>query len=87
MQLSHTLGSTSVGSAEDRLLARADTTTGRTVPLATIERIARKLDARGRVLGEDHAAALAAIAVSGRVVDVLGGPAGAGNTMWRFRPW
>ncbi len=66
--------------AEDRLLARADATTGPTVPLETIERIARKPDARGRVLGEDQAAALAAIAVSGRVVDVLVGPAGAGNT-------
>ena len=66
--------------AEDRLLARADATTGPAVPLETVERIARKPDARGRVLGEDQAAALAAIAVSGRVVDVLVGPAGAGKT-------
>lgn len=57
--------------AEDRLLARAATTAGPVVPLETVERIARKPDARGRVLGEDQAAALAAIAVSGRVVDVL----------------
>ena len=40
----------------------------------------RKPDARGRALGEDQAAALTAIAVSGRVVDVLVGPAGAGKT-------
>ena len=66
--------------AEDRLLARAEKTTGPTVLLETVERIARKPDARGRVLGEDQAAALAAIAVSGRVVDVLVGPAGAGKT-------
>ena len=66
--------------AEDRLLARAGTMTGATVPLETVERIARKPDARGRVLGEDQAAALTAIAVSGRVVDVLVGPAGAGKT-------
>ena len=66
--------------AEDRLLARAATTAGPVVPLETVERIARKPDARGRVLGEDQAAALAAIAVSGRVVDVLVGPAGAGKT-------
>jgi len=66
--------------AEDRLLARADATTGPTVPLETVERIARKPDARGRVLGEDQAVALAAISVSGRVVDVLVGPAGAGKT-------
>lgn len=66
--------------AEDRLLARAGTMTGPTVRLETVERIARMPDARGRVLGEDQAAALTAIAVSGRVVDVLVGPAGAGKT-------
>ena len=66
--------------AEDHLLARAADTTGPAVPLATVEKIARKPDARGRVLGEDQAEALAAIAVSGRVIDVLVGPAGAGKT-------
>ncbi|GAB2991804.1 hypothetical protein GCM10027212_35210 [Actinotalea caeni] len=66
--------------AEDRLLVRADAMTGPTVPLETVERIARRPDARGRVLGEDQSAALAAVAVSGRVVDVLVGPAGAGKT-------
>ena len=66
--------------AEDRLLARADAMTCPTVALETVERIARKPDARGRVLEEDQAAALTAIAVSGRVVDVLVGPAGAGKT-------
>lgn len=66
--------------AEDRLLDRAADRTGPVVPLATIEKIARKPDPQGRVLGEDQAAALAAIAVSGRVVDVLVGPAGAGKT-------
>ncbi|WP_435061080.1 MobF family relaxase [Amycolatopsis thermoflava] len=66
--------------AEDRLLDRAATTTGPAVSLDTVERIARQVDKRGRVLGEDQAAALTAIAVSGRVVDVLVGPAGAGKT-------
>jgi conjugative relaxase-like TrwC/TraI family protein len=66
--------------AEDRLLARADATTGPAVALETVERIARTPDARGRVLGEDQAAALVAVAVSGRVADVLVGPAGAGKT-------
>lgn len=66
--------------AEDRLLERARTTTGPTVPLATVERIAAKPDLAGRVLGEDQASALASIAVSGRIVDVLVGPAGAGKT-------
>jgi conjugative relaxase-like TrwC/TraI family protein len=66
--------------AEDRLLKRARTTTGPTVPLATVERITAKPDREGRVLGDDQAGALASVAVSGRVVDVLVGPAGAGKT-------
>ncbi len=66
--------------AEDRLLERANTTTGPTVPLATVERIAVKPDRDGRVLGPDQASALAKVALSGRVVDVLVGPAGAGKT-------
>ncbi len=66
--------------AEDRLLERARTTTGPTVPLATVERITGKPDREGRVLGDDQAGALASVAVSGRVVDVLVGPAGTGKT-------
>jgi ATP-dependent exoDNAse (exonuclease V) alpha subunit len=50
------------------------------VPLATVEKITSRSDPEGRLLGEDRAAALAAVAVSGRVVDVLVGPAGAGKT-------
>lgn len=66
--------------AEDRLLQRARTTTGPSIDLATVETITSKPDAEGRMLGPDQAAALASVAVSGRVVDVLAGPAGAGNT-------
>lgn len=66
--------------AEDRLLERAGMRTGPTVPLATVERIAARPDREGRVLGDDQAAALASVAVSGRIVDVLVGPAGAGKT-------
>ena len=66
--------------AEDRLLARADKTTAPTIALETVEAITRKPDKKGRSLGADQAAALTAIAMSGRVVDVLVGPAGAGNT-------
>jgi hypothetical protein len=66
--------------AEDRLLERARMRAGPTVPLATVERIAARPDREGRVLGDDQAAALVAVAVSGRVVDVLVGPAGAGKT-------
>ncbi len=66
--------------AEGRLLDRARTTTGPTVPLAVIERIAARPDRKGHTLGDDQTAALAKIAVSGRIVDVLVGPAGAGKT-------
>lgn len=66
--------------AEDRLLERARTTTGPTVPLATVEKITSRPDREGRMLGDDQAAALAKVAVSGRQVDVFVGPAGAGKT-------
>lgn len=66
--------------AEDRLLERARTTTAPTVPLTTVERIAKRPDSKGRMLSDDQAAALTKIAVSGRMVDVLVGPAGAGKT-------
>ncbi len=66
--------------SEDRLLERSRDLTGPTVSLATVEKITRKPDADGLVLGEDQADALTRIAVSGRVLDVLIGPAGAGKT-------
>ncbi|WP_350351642.1 MobF family relaxase [Microbacterium sp. A8/3-1] len=66
--------------AEDRLLARARATTAPTVLPTTVERIAKRPDDKGRLLGGDQAVALTKIAVSGRVVDVLVGPAGAGKT-------
>jgi conjugative relaxase-like TrwC/TraI family protein len=66
--------------AEERLLQLAHTTTGPMVSLATVERVTRKPDRDGLVLGEDQASALTEIAVSGRVIDVLVGPAGAGKT-------
>ena len=62
--------------AEDRLLQRACATTGPSIDLTTVETITSKPDAEGRVLGPDQAAALASVAVSGRVVGVLVGPAG-----------
>lgn len=66
--------------AEDRLLGRARTTTGPTVPLAAVERITARPDREGRTLGPDQADALAKTALSGRMIDVLVGPAGAGKT-------
>lgn len=66
--------------AEDRLLERARTATAPIVPIDVVEKVTARPDHEGRMLGEDQAAALAAVAVSGRVVDVLVGPAGAGKT-------
>ena len=66
--------------AEDRLLERSRDLTGPTVTLTAVEKISRKPDADGLLLGEDQAEALTRIAVSGRVLDVLVGPAGAGKT-------
>ena len=66
--------------AEDRLLDRSHATSGPTVELATVEKITSRPDAEGRRLGPDQADALQRNAVSGRVVDVLVGPAGAGKT-------
>ena len=66
--------------AEDRLLDRSHATTGPTVELATVEKITSRPDAEGRRLGADQADALQRVAMSGRVVDVLVGPAGAGKT-------
>ena len=66
--------------AEDRLLERAANLGGSTVTLATVEKITRSPDADGRMLGDDQADALTRIAVSGRMLDVLVGPAGAGKT-------
>jgi conjugative relaxase-like TrwC/TraI family protein len=58
--------------AEDRLLELGRNTTGPTVPAISVA-------ARSGGLGVDQAAAVAAVAGSGRVVDVLIGPAGAGK--------
>jgi conjugative relaxase-like TrwC/TraI family protein len=66
--------------AEDRLLELAETTTGPTVSAVHIERGARRAARQGRTLGADQAAAVQSIVGSGRTVDVLVGPAGAGKT-------
>ena len=66
--------------AEDRLLDRTHTMIAPAVSVATVEKITTEPDRQGRVLGEDQAEALTRIAVSGRMLDVLVGPAGAGKT-------
>lgn len=66
--------------AEDRLLERARTMTAPTVPVEVIEKVTRRPDRDGRLLSDDQTAALTGVAISGRPVDVLVGPAGAGKT-------
>jgi ATP-dependent exoDNAse (exonuclease V) alpha subunit len=65
--------------AENRLLALARTTTGPRVATATVE-AATTRRGDGIALSADQAEAIWAVATSGRVVDVLVGPAGAGKT-------
>ncbi|WP_035778501.1 MobF family relaxase [Arthrobacter sp. 35/47] len=66
--------------AEDRLLGRSRTLNAPAIPLETVEKITSRPDGDGRMLGADQADALMKIAVSGRVIDVLVGPAGTGKT-------
>src|SRR5699024_6380939 len=79
-QHSTAFSSTVLLAAEDRLLDRARTLPGPSVDVEVVEKFTGKPDREGRVLGEDQAEALVKIAVSGRVLDVLVGPAGAGKT-------
>jgi len=66
--------------AEQRLSVQAETFTAPVVPFATVAKVMARPDRQGHVLGPDQADALTRIATSGRVVDVLVGPAGAGKT-------
>ncbi|MCY7413128.1 MAG: relaxase domain-containing protein [Salinibacterium sp.] len=72
--------STELLDAESRLLERAADVTGPRVAAATLHSAAHARLPGGGVLANDQLAALAAIAGSGRVLDVLVGPAGAGKT-------
>ena len=72
--------STALLDAEARLLKRADDATGpRTAPIV-VRAIAQKRLPGGVTLSESQLRALTSIADSGRVIDVLVGPAGAGKT-------
>ena len=72
--------STELLGAESRLLDRAADVTGPRIAAASLRSAARTKLPGGGVLAADQLAALAAIAGSGRVLDVLVGPAGAGKT-------
>ncbi|MBT2498567.1 relaxase domain-containing protein [Agromyces sp. ISL-38] len=66
--------------AETRLRERAADASGPTIPTAALREIARTRKPGGAALGEDQLTALSAIVKSGRIVDVLVGPAGAGKS-------
>lgn len=77
--------STALLDAEDRLLHLGATADAPTVLAADIEKDARQIAGQARRLGADQLAAVRAIAASGRTVDVLIGPAGAGKTTTMHR--
>ncbi|WP_210481856.1 MobF family relaxase [Naasia sp. SYSU D00948] len=70
--------STALLEAEDRLLTLSRDKSAPT--LATNRLQWSRTDSRGRLVRPDQVAALGSVATSGRVVDVLVGPAGAGKT-------
>ncbi|MCB0906472.1 MAG: relaxase domain-containing protein [Nocardioidaceae bacterium] len=65
--------------AEDRLLERSATTSAPTIGIEIVDDVAAR-PVRGNRLSPEQTEAIARIAVSGRVVDLLIGPAGAGKT-------
>lgn len=71
--------STEMLAAESRLLDRADDLSAVTVPAQVVELVARRDVEHGR-LSREQVRALDSIAGSGRRVDLLVGPAGAGKT-------
>jgi len=72
--------STELLEAESRLLERAADVSGPRVAVTTLRSAARSKLPGGGVLADGQLAALVSIVGSGRVVDVLVGPAGAGKT-------
>jgi conjugative relaxase-like TrwC/TraI family protein len=72
--------STALLDAEDRLLQLAHTTTSPRAASATVAKMVGKRASNRSLLSADQTDAIAQIVGSGRVVDVLVGPAGAGKT-------
>jgi conjugative relaxase-like TrwC/TraI family protein len=66
--------------AEARLLDRAGTRTVPTITLDAVEHALTKEATGGRTVSPEQAEAIARVAVSGRQVDLLVGPAGTGKT-------
>lgn len=71
--------STELLAAEDRLLSRAESRTAPSVSAEVVARTCRRKH-HGSLLSDEQADALTRIAVSGRRLDLLIGPAGAGKT-------
>lgn len=77
----HTIfSSTRILEAEDTLLALSRATNAPVVPLRTVSAVVARRDERGIRLSVEQQAAVEKIAVSGRSIDVLVGPAGTGKT-------
>lgn len=74
-----TFTSEEILAAEDRLLARGENRNSPMVDLEVIEEVSES-EVLGHLLSDEQVANLATIAVSGRQVDLLIGPAGAGKT-------
>lgn len=74
------LSSAAMLEAEDRLLALAADTTGPGVEIARVDRATGRPLPDGNLLSPDQVAAVLGIALSGRKVDALVGPAGTGKT-------
>lgn len=66
--------------AEDRLLERTTGDTAPTVDLERVDRAVAKRTSSGHYLMPEQAAAVTRVAVSGRIIDALVGPAGTGKT-------
>ena len=67
--------------AEDRMLDLSRATSGPALDPMLAASVASGVDGQGRVLSADQRSVVERIAVSGRTVDVLVGPAGAGKTL------
>ncbi len=80
--------STAVLDAEDRLLALSRRHDAPTASLTSVEVASARSVRQKRALGADQLDAISKVAVSGRVVDVLVGPAGSGkSTTMRALRW
>jgi conjugative relaxase-like TrwC/TraI family protein len=67
--------------AEDRLLELARRPSGPGLDRSLVDRVACSQDEQGRVLSADQRRGVEQIASSGRILDLLVGPAGAGKTL------